>query len=173
MQWYSRIEQAGLSQHVLIVTGRGYSDFGTRRFLQLLTERDPNLSMFYIGDADPFGAEIFFTYLFGSLTSCIIENKSHCSTLFAMEWIGPFMQDYTNVIPRNNMLKLNSKDKLKIFSLLSKPYLADIYINQVNNEGEEFLKFNLRRYKDHLKAMMNQDCKFEVEALLTSSDFLL
>ena len=28
--------------------------------------------MFYLGDADPFGAEIFLTYLFGSL-----KNQNH------------------------------------------------------------------------------------------------
>ena len=85
-----RLEQAGLGSKVLIVTAKGYPDFGTRKFLHNLSHYFPELPMFYLGDADPFGAEIFFTYLFDSLTSCIIENRQKCNTLFNLRWIGPF-----------------------------------------------------------------------------------
>ena len=52
---------------MLVVTAKGYPDYGTRQFLQNLGELVEGLRMFYVGDADPYGAEIFLTYLFGSL----------------------------------------------------------------------------------------------------------
>ena len=52
---------------MLVLTAKGYPDFATRNFLHLLGSTRPDIKMFYVGDADPYGAEIFFTYLFGSL----------------------------------------------------------------------------------------------------------
>ena len=52
---------------MLVVTAKGYPDYGTRQFLQNLGTLVKGLRMFYVGDADPYGAEIFLTYLFGSL----------------------------------------------------------------------------------------------------------
>ena len=80
-------------EEMLLVTAKGYPDFGTRRFLTILSRRYTHLPMFYIGDADPFGAEIFLTYLFGSTNQCIIENKDRCETLFNLIWVGPFISD--------------------------------------------------------------------------------
>jgi DNA topoisomerase VI subunit A len=60
------------SKSLLVVTAKGYPDFATRKFLSLLSNAGKQL--FYIGDADPFGAEIFFTYCFGSLKFAICEQ---------------------------------------------------------------------------------------------------
>ena len=60
------------SKNLLVVTAKGYPDFATRKFLSLLANAGKQL--FYIGDADPFGAEIFFTYCFGSLKFAICEQ---------------------------------------------------------------------------------------------------
>ena len=59
------------STGLLVVTAKGYPDFATRKFLKQLGERGKKI--FYIGDADPCGAEIFFTYVFGSLKFAICE----------------------------------------------------------------------------------------------------
>lgn len=56
---------------VLCVTAKGYPDFATRKFLIQLASFGKQL--FYIGDADPCGAEIFFTYVFGSSRYAICE----------------------------------------------------------------------------------------------------
>jgi DNA topoisomerase VI subunit A len=53
MNWF------GHEEHKLLVTAKGYPDFATRRFLTLLAERQ-SIRMLYIGDADPFGADIYF-----------------------------------------------------------------------------------------------------------------
>lgn len=80
------------------------------------------LPMYYIGDADPYGAEIFFTYLFGSTTSCVIENKDRCETMFNLHWIGPFTSDIE--VAKSDLMPLTQRDKQKVYSLLVKPYLA-------------------------------------------------
>ena len=67
MNWFRQIEEEGKGDRVLVVTAKGYPDYGTRQFLQNLGELVEGLRMFYVGDADPYGAEIFLTYLFGSL----------------------------------------------------------------------------------------------------------
>lgn len=126
MEWYLQN-----SEHFLIVTAKGFPDFGTNKFLNILALRYPALPMYYLGDADPYGADIYFTFLFGSLTSCIIENKEKCSTLYALQWIGPFFTDNISeeAVGKKDLINLNEKDKLKAYSLLSKPYLADAYLN--------------------------------------------
>ena len=124
--------------------------------------------MFYLGDADPFGAEIFFTYFFDSLTSCIVENKSQCQTMFNLEWIGPFIPGYyQNKQLSKNFLKLTHRDKSKAFTILSQPYLSDAYLGSDDSEGERQYKMQLTKYKEHLKSMVQFECKFEVEALLS------
>lgn len=107
------------NDQVLCVTGKGYPDFATRKFLLLLQRQ--NKRLYYIGDADPFGADIFFTYCFGSLKFAISESQAFCERL-EIQWIGPFMQDFTQEITR---LKMTQRDELKAFSLLSKTFLQD------------------------------------------------
>ena len=72
MDWFIQYEEAGQSNRIMILTAKGYPDFSTRNFLQILSNAMPHIRLFYIGDADPYGAEIFFTYLFGSLRSLVI-----------------------------------------------------------------------------------------------------
>jgi DNA topoisomerase VI subunit A len=83
-------------RELLVLTAKGYPDFATRKFVTQLEKQGKQL--FYIGDADPCGAEIFFTYVFGSLKFHICEQKGHASPL-NINWVGPFMQDF----PDNNI----------------------------------------------------------------------
>lgn len=122
---------------VLLVTAKGSPDFGTRRFLTTIASLRPDISMFYIGDADPYGAEIYFTFLFGSLTSCVIERKQMCQTLFQLQWIGPFFTDESSqeaLKGGRDLMVTTDKDKTKAYSLLNKSYLADSYLSRVNSE---------------------------------------
>jgi DNA topoisomerase VI subunit A len=49
-----------------LVTGKGYSDFGTKQFLLNLLGQDPKIIFFYLGDFDVHGLDIYLDYLFGS-----------------------------------------------------------------------------------------------------------
>jgi DNA topoisomerase VI subunit A len=84
--------------------------------------------MFYIGDADPFGIEIFFTYMFGSARNALCENVLEVRPAHSLTPIGPFISDFMNpqVI---NQLKLTEKDKQKAYTLLTRPYLSDKFLD--------------------------------------------
>ena len=79
---------------ILVVTAKGYPDFATRKFLMLLEKQ--GCQLFYIGDADPFGADIYFQYVFGSIKFAICEQTSTYQTL-DIQWLGPFMQDFPDI----------------------------------------------------------------------------
>ena len=72
MDWFKEFEDKELSKRMMVLTAKGYPDFATRNFLLKLSTMMPQVKLFYIGDADPYGAEIFFTYLFGSLKNQVI-----------------------------------------------------------------------------------------------------
>ena len=74
MDWFRKFEETGQSNRMMVLTAKGYPDYATRNFLHLLCSSFPYVKLFYIGDADPFGAEIFFTYMFGSLRSQVIQQ---------------------------------------------------------------------------------------------------
>ena len=76
-----------------------------------------------------------------------------------LEWIGPFMQDFSldqkqdasiEDFRKSHMQKLTDNDELKAFTLLSKPYLEEIYLNTAVNENEHAFKERLKKYKCHL-----------------------
>ena len=119
-------------EHIIMITVRsvpfqhslqakGYPDYVTRRFTYLLSSIT-HIPLFYIGDADPFGADIFFNYAFGNL------NQSFDQVAVPIiKWIGPFLQEFQGV---NGTMKLNERDELKAYSLMTKPYM------QLSNLGK-------------------------------------
>lgn len=54
----------------LLVTGKGYPDYNTKYFLKIMTHHLPNIPIFYLGDSDPHGLEIYLNYLIGTQISC-------------------------------------------------------------------------------------------------------
>ncbi|KAK4355175.1 hypothetical protein RND71_024146 [Anisodus tanguticus] len=60
----------------IVITGRGYPDIPTRRFLRLLTDK-LHLPVYCLVDCDPYGFDILTTYKFGSL-GCILKVDVHC-----------------------------------------------------------------------------------------------
>ena len=78
MEWFRQFEQNGQSNRMMVLTAKGYPDYATRSFLHLLTDKMPSVKLYYVGDADPYGAEIFFTYLFGSLRNQVIQRQTSC-----------------------------------------------------------------------------------------------
>jgi DNA topoisomerase VI subunit A len=45
---------------VLLMTAKGYPDYSSRDFLNSLLSRAQRVPFVYIGDADPYGADIYF-----------------------------------------------------------------------------------------------------------------
>jgi len=107
---------------VICVTGKGYPDYATRKFLLLLQART-DAEFYYIGDADPFGADIFFNYYFGSARFGVQEHAVIVETL-KLKWIGPFLQDFAGdaLEATINTQKLSYKDVAKAYTVLSRPF---------------------------------------------------
>ncbi|XP_047254308.1 meiotic recombination protein SPO11-1 isoform X3 [Capsicum annuum] len=84
--------------HCIVITGRGYPDVPTRRFLRLLIDK-LHLPVYCLVDCDPYGFDILTTYKFGSLDS---DNYS---------------------IPQQCLLPLTVEDKRKVEAMLHRCYL--------------------------------------------------
>ena len=90
---------------LVLVTGRGYPDVLTRRFLQKLYRVAPHLTQVYLGDFDPDGVAIFLLY------------RRSCSHL---RWLGLHEPDVSK-LPSEACIPLTKRDKALQQSLLRKP----------------------------------------------------
>ena len=65
-QWFIQQYQ----DNTLLMTAKGYPDFSSKQFLDLLLKRigreGLNIPCIYIGDADPHGSDIYFQYSIGT-----------------------------------------------------------------------------------------------------------
>ncbi|XP_038974937.1 meiotic recombination protein SPO11-1 isoform X2 [Phoenix dactylifera] len=147
--------------HCIVITGRGYPDVPTRRFLRHLVEQ-LHLPVYCLVDSDPYGFDILTTYRFGSM---LLLLKSH---LFSkqmaydamlmhvpeLRWLGVFPSDFEKYnLPDHCLLHLTSEDKKKVEAMLSRCYLH-----------KEAPKWRLE-----LEIMLQKGVKFEIEALSVNS----
>ena len=62
------------------MTAKGYPDFSSRQFLDILLnkikERDLRIPCIYIGDADPHGSDIYFQYAIGPSLQSSLYNQA-------------------------------------------------------------------------------------------------
>jgi len=89
---------------LILVTGRGYPDILTRRFLQKLHRVAPRLMQVYLGDFDPDGVAIYLVY------------RRSCNHL---RWLGMHEPDVSK-LPSGACLPLSKRDKALQRSLLRK-----------------------------------------------------
>ncbi|KAL8205802.1 hypothetical protein R6Q57_009353 [Mikania cordata] len=64
------------NNHCIVITGRGYPDTSTRRFLRLLIDK-LHLPAYCLVDCDPYGFDILTTYRFGSMATNGIRCKEN------------------------------------------------------------------------------------------------
>uniref|UniRef100_A0A803LQ50 Topoisomerase 6 subunit A/Spo11 TOPRIM domain-containing protein n=1 Tax=Chenopodium quinoa TaxID=63459 RepID=A0A803LQ50_CHEQI len=146
----------------IVITGRGYPDVPTRRFLRLLTEK-LHVPIYCLVDSDPYGFDILATYRFGSLEMAY-DVEFLCVPDIC--WLGVFTSDYENyAFPSQCLLPLTTEeyfnfpasfvplDKKKIEALLHRCYL----------QHEE------PHWRLELERMQDKGVKFEVEALSVHS----
>ncbi|KAH9329905.1 hypothetical protein KI387_002013, partial [Taxus chinensis] len=104
----------------IVLSGRGYPDVSTRRFLRLLIN-ELNVPAYGLVDSDPYGFDILTTYRFGSM-----QMAYDAKALLAPEirWLGVFPSDCdTFQIPERCLLPLTKTDKRKVESMLRRCYL--------------------------------------------------
>ncbi|XP_042478988.1 meiotic recombination protein SPO11-1 [Macadamia integrifolia] len=134
----------------IIITGRGYPDVSTRRFLRLLTEK-LCLPAYCLVDCDPYGFDILTTYRFGSMQMAYDAKFMRVTEL---HWLGAFPSDSKKYcLPERCLLPLTAEDKRRAEGLLQRCYL----------QREE------PQWRLELEMMLQGGVKFEIEALSVSS----
>ncbi|XP_073029908.1 meiotic recombination protein SPO11-1 isoform X2 [Primulina eburnea] len=134
----------------IVITGRGYPDVPTRRFLHLLT-KTLHLPIYCLVDCDPYGIDILTTFRFGSMQMAY-DSKS--LRLPAIRWLGAFPSDCkTYQLPQQCLLPLTDEDKHKLRGMLHRCYM----------ERE------VPYWRFELKQLLDSGVKFEIEALSANS----
>ncbi|KAF1868636.1 hypothetical protein Lal_00036074 [Lupinus albus] len=130
----------------IIITGRGYPDIPTRRFLRLLVET-LHLPVYCLVDCDPYGFDILTTYRFGSMQ--LAYDTKHLGVP-EIQWLGAFPSDPERFfVPKQCLLPLTAADKKKIEAMLLRCYLQK----------------EVPQWRLELKLMLKKGVKFEIEAL--------
>uniref|UniRef100_A0A3Q7HFV0 DNA topoisomerase (ATP-hydrolyzing) n=1 Tax=Solanum lycopersicum TaxID=4081 RepID=A0A3Q7HFV0_SOLLC len=134
----------------IVITGRGYPDVPTRRFLRLLIDK-LHLPVYGLVDCDPYGFDILTTYKFGSLQMAYDATFLRVSEI---QWLGVFVQDCDNYsIPQQCLLPLTAEDKRKIEAMLPRCYLQR----------------EVPQWRFELELLLHKGVKFEIEALSVHS----
>ncbi|KAL5550434.1 hypothetical protein UlMin_000610 [Ulmus minor] len=134
----------------IVITGRGYPDIPTRRFLRLLIDT-LHLPAYCLVDCDPYGFDILCTYRFGSMQMAYDAKFLRVPKL---RWLGAFPSDSEKYhLPKQCLLPLTTKDKKRTEALLLRCYL----------QREEPL------WRLELETMLQKGVKFEIEALSVHS----
>ncbi|XP_059443137.1 meiotic recombination protein SPO11-1 [Corylus avellana] len=134
----------------IVITGRGYPDIPTRRFLRLLIDK-LCLPTYCLVDCDPYGFDILTTYRFGSMQMAYDAKYLRCPEVC---WLGAFPSDSEKYcLPQQCLLPLTAQDRKKIEAMLNRCYLQ-----------REVPKWRLE-----LELMLQRGVKFEIEALSVHS----
>ncbi|CAA7016316.1 unnamed protein product [Microthlaspi erraticum] len=134
----------------IVITGRGYPDVSTRRFLRLLMEK-LHLPVHCLVDCDPYGFEILATYRFGSMQMAYDIESLRAPDI---KWLGAFPSDSeTYGVPQQCLLPLTEEDKKRTEAMLLRCYL----------------KREMPQWRLELETMLQRGVKFEIEALSVHS----
>ncbi|CAN4103926.1 unnamed protein product [Withania somnifera] len=134
----------------IVITGRGYPDVPTRRFLRLLIDK-LHLPVYCLVDCDPYGFDILTTYKFGSLQ---MAYDATFLRVYEIQWLGVFLQDSDNYsIPQQCLLPLTVEDKRKVQAMLHRCYLQR----------------EVPKWRFELELLLHKGVKFEIEALSVHS----
>ncbi|GAY47691.1 hypothetical protein CUMW_106240, partial [Citrus unshiu] len=134
----------------IVITGRGYPDISTRRFLRLLIEK-LRLPTFCLVDCDPYGFDILTTYRFGSMQ---MAYDAKFLRIPEMHWLGAFPSDFEKYgLPKNSRLKLTAEDRRKTEAMLHRCYLQR----------------EVPHWRSELELMLQSGVKFEIEAFCARS----
>ncbi|CAN0875066.1 Meiotic recombination protein SPO11-1 [Linum grandiflorum] len=134
----------------IVITGRGYPDIPTRRFLRLLIEK-LRLPVYCLVDCDPYGFDILTTYRFGSMQ---MAYDAKFLRVEGIHWLGAFPSDVGRYdIPQQCLLPLTTEDKRRTEKMLLRCYLEK----------------QVPEWRWELEMMLLRGEKFEIEALAVHS----
>ncbi|KAJ1607679.1 putative topoisomerase VIA [Cryptosporidium canis] len=102
----------------LIITGKGFPDISTRRFVSEIINKSEVTTLF-LGDFDPHGINIYLTYVRGSNN---FESKmAACSDIY---YLGIQHED-TIILPSDTRIVLSENDKSTLKSLIEDPIIKE------------------------------------------------
>nr|KYP73464.1 Meiotic recombination protein SPO11-1 [Cajanus cajan] len=134
------------SNHCIVITGRGYPDIPTRRFLRLLVD-NLRLPVYCLVDCDPYGFDILTTYRFGSMQMAYDTKHLRVPEI---HWLGAFPSDSERYsVPKQCLLPLTAEDKRKVEAMLLRCYLQR----------------EVPQWRLQLTLILQRGIKFEIEAL--------
>ena len=138
-------QRLSLGEKVVVVTGKGYPDLSTRRFLAALSKM--GLPVFALVDLDPHGIEIMATVRFGS-KAMAHEGSALC--VEGLRWLGLRLEDMDRVFQEGGrgILRLTERDRRKAESLLRRPWIGFV-----------------PEWESVLQRMLTQGNKAEIEIL--------
>ncbi|KAL3508379.1 hypothetical protein ACH5RR_027780 [Cinchona calisaya] len=136
--------------HCIVITGRGYPDVPTRRFLRLIIKK-LHLPAYCLVDCDPYGFDILTTYRFGSMQMAY-DAKFLC--IPELRWLGVFPSEIKKYcLPQQCLLPLTKEDKTKVEAMLLRCYLQ--------REAPQ--------WRLELDLLLQSGVKIEIEALSVQS----
>ncbi|GJR45921.1 meiotic recombination protein SPO11-1 [Tanacetum coccineum] len=168
----------------IVITGRGYPDIPTRRFLRLLVEK-LHLPVYCLVDCDPYGFDILTTYRFGSLIHMSIiapDDKlfyvlnislkqmaydAKIMRLPEIQWLGVFPSDAEKYsVPQQCLLPMTDEgviphalhDVPRHYGTKTDAILKRCYLQRV-----------LPQWRFELQLLLESGVKFEIEALSVHS----
>ncbi|AET00710.2 meiotic recombination protein SPO11-1 [Medicago truncatula] len=134
------------ANHCIVISGRGYPDIPTRRFLRLLVD-NLYIPAYCLVDCDPYGFDILTTYRFGSMQMAYDTKHLRVPEI---HWLGAFPSDSDRYfVPKQCLLPLTVEDKRKIKAMLLRCYLQR----------------EVPEWRLELRMMLQKGVKFEIEAL--------
>ncbi|KAK4849828.1 hypothetical protein QYF36_001238 [Acer negundo] len=134
----------------IVITGRGYPDIPTRRFLRLLIET-LCLPTYCLVDCDPYGFDILSTYRFGSMQMAYDAKFLRVPEIC---WLGAFPSDIEKYdLPQQCLLPLTAEDTKRTEAMLLRCYLQR----------------EVPQWRLELELMLQRGVKFELEALSVRS----
>ena len=145
----SRIVENSLDR-ITIVTGGGYPDLPTRRFLALCHEAQ--FRILGIADCDPFGIEIMAVYKWGSFTHA---REKELLAAPSLEWVGLKPEDLED----NPDLMTSGFSKLPLLPI-DKRKLNSVIQRLQAIQGDESAEWLAQA-----RLMSSVDCKCELEIL--------
>ena len=149
----------------IVVTGKGYADYATKIFLKkLLLKFESFIPVFYFGDFDPFGLEIYLNYLFGSKSS---SRENQFMSLSSLKWIGLSSELIQCVLTQEKTIEI--KDFRRLDSLLyEKEYFNFDAWEISNNIYKDNLVNNLNKVYQELIYMKTAKFTAEAEVVIST-----
>ncbi|KAJ5620917.1 hypothetical protein N7510_004901, partial [Penicillium lagena] len=137
----------------ILVTGKGYPDLCTRKFLRRLSDTAaPDLPFYALVDGDPDGVAIMSTYKYGSAA---YAHNNFRLTISRLQWLGLRVTDAiagVDSVEDGVLLSLTARDRKKIVAMLrNSPVLA--------RNGPEL------GWRAELQCMLMLNIKAEIEIL--------